>query len=524
MNYKVNLILTFICIFLLSCSITPNELKVAKQLIESRPDSSLKIIQSIKPQSIKSDYNRALYGLLKAKALYNNNILLTYDSSLDFSIDYYQKKNNQQGLVESYFYKAKIYKNMQKYDKAIVLYLKALDYFKAHHENLYLGIIYRDLGYICLVQKAKKESREKLQLSIKYFKLAGRIDDVHSEIVNLGRTYNIEKSELKTAISYFRYVLRLTKDSVVYGRALFEMGVAYHNNRIQDSALNYLWKSLKYSTVGTYYSTRYYTLADIDFDIASYDSASYYAKVALSYPHNFYTQRECYRILTNVEYLRKNITQMNKYMEQYKSTTDSVRKIESQTKFKVLENLHNAEIKAKKSKQEMNLFITLLLISLLLSGLLVHALYKRNKQKKQQLNIVRNELNQKQQYASQNLAKKIVETKAAHIIKQKKSKPELVKLIYNNTLYINNWVEFKHEMNQTFNHIIDQLESEYPEITQRELIWCCLHLLEIPNSDRIHLLDTTADGLYKLKQRLSKKMKLESTKELDEFLKQMIKL
>jgi len=318
--------------------------------------------------------------------------------------------------------------------------------------------------------------------------------------------------------------LRDTKDSVVYGKALLELGAIYQKNGLQDSALYYLWKYLKYPTIGTYNSARYYTLADINFDIARYDSASYYAKVALSYPHNFYTQRECYRILTNVEYLRKDITQMNKYMEQYKSSSDSVRKIEAQPKFKVLESLHYADLKAKKAKQEMILFVAILLISILLSGLLVNTLHKHNKLKKQQLNLVKEELNKKQQHVSQSLSKKIEDTKAYHIIKQKKYKPELVKLIYNNTLYLDNWQEFKFEMNHTFNQIINKLEEEYPEITQRELIWCCLHLLEIPNSDRIDILDTTSDGLYKLKQRLAKKVKLKSTKELDEFLKQIITL
>lgn len=525
MNHKINLLLPFICFFLISCSTTPSpELKIAERLIESKPDSALKIVQNIKPQSIKSDYNRALYGLTKVKSLYNNNILLTSDSTLDFSIDYYQRTNNQKDLAESYFYKAKVFKNMEKYDKATILYLKAIDYFKANRENLYLGIIYRDLGYICLVQKAKKESREKLQLSIKYFKLAGRINDVHSEIINVGRTYNNGKLDLKTAIRHFKYVLKHTKDSVVYGKALLELGTIYHNNGLQDSALYYLWKSIKYPTIGTYNSARYYTLADINFDIARYDSASYYAKRSLNYPHNFYIQRECYRILTNVEYLRKDITQMNKYMEQYKSSSDSVRKIEAQPKFKVLESLHYADLKAKKAKREMTLFIVVLLISMLLSGLLVHALYKHNKQKKRQLNIVKDELNQKQQHVSKSLSKKIEENRAAHIVKQKKSKPELVKLIYKNTLHLDNWQEFKFEMNHTFNQIIDKLEEEYPEITQRELIWCCLQLLEIPNADRIDILDTTSGGLYKLKQRLAKKIKLKSTKELDEFLKNMISL
>jgi len=76
-------------------------------------------------------------------------------------------------------------------------------------------------------------------------------------------------------------------------------------------------------------------------------------------------------------------------------------------------------------------------------------------------------------------------------------------------------------MNHAFNQIIDKLESNYPEVTKREIIWCCLQLLEIPNNDRMILLDTTSDSLYKLKQRLAQKMNLQSTKELDNVLKKL---
>jgi ethanolamine ammonia-lyase large subunit len=65
------------------------------------------------------------------------------------------------------------------------------------------------------------------------------------------------------------------------------------------------------------------------------------------------------------------------------------------------------------------------------------------------------------------------------------------------------------------------LQLEYPTITQKEITWSCLHLLNIPNADRMMLLNTTAEGLYKLKQRLAKKLNLKNTKELDSFLHEM---
>ncbi|ADQ80043.1 hypothetical protein Palpr_1904 [Paludibacter propionicigenes WB4] len=522
MKHKINLLLPFICFFLISCSSTPSpELKIAERLIESNPDSALKILQNIEPQSIKSDYNRALYGLLKIEAIDNNHILLTPDSALDFSMAYYKKKNDQQHLAVSYFYKARIYRYMQKDDKAIVLYLSALDYFLENNNYKFLSMIYSNIGDICLGQADYYRGVLNYKLALECAKHTG--ENINYKIVFLGNAYRRMKN-YKTAMKYYQKAKILPNDSILYGIKMQEMGLNFYFSENLDSAQYYIRKSIKYPSRKNAYATKYYALSDLLFDLAKYDSASYYAKVALSYPHNFYTQRECYRILTNVEYLRKDITQMNKYMEQYKSSSDSVRKIEAQPKFKVLESLHYADLKAKKAKREMTLFVVVLLISVLLSGLLVHALYKRNKQKKRQLNIVKDELNQKQQHVSKSLFKKIEENRAAHIVKQKKSKPELVKLIYKNTLHLDNWQEFKIEMNHTFNQIIDKLEEEYPEITQRELIWCCLQLLEIPNADRIDILDTTSGGLYKLKQRLAKKIKLKSTKELDEFLKNMISL
>ncbi len=47
-----------------ACSLVPNELKTAEQLIETAPDSALHILQHLSPSKYKSDKNRALYVLL----------------------------------------------------------------------------------------------------------------------------------------------------------------------------------------------------------------------------------------------------------------------------------------------------------------------------------------------------------------------------------------------------------------------------------------------------------------------------
>jgi len=77
-------------------------------------------------------------------------------------------------------------------------------------------------------------------------------------------------------------------------------------------------------------------------------------------------------------------------------------------------------------------------------------------------------------------------------------------------------------MNHAFNGIVDKLQSNYPTLSNKEISWCCLHLLNIPNADRILILETTTEGLYKMKQRIAQKLNLKSTKELNAFLNEIV--
>ena len=75
-------------------------------------------------------------------------------------------------------------------------------------------------------------------------------------------------------------------------------------------------------------------------------------------------------------------------------------------------------------------------------------------------------------------------------------------------------------MNYTFNNIVSTLESSCPDIKENEIIWCCLHLLDVPQAERMIVLNVSSGSLYKLKQRLALKLQLSGAKMLDEYLKQ----
>jgi tetratricopeptide (TPR) repeat protein len=522
-NHFRILVLT-ISVWLVGCTQLPCELKLAQELMKTKPDSALHVLQKINPDHYTSESDRALYGLLLFQALDRNNQTLQPNSVLEFSANYYQKKNRKHELAISYYYKARIHKIAQRFDEATVLYIKALDILKNSNDYCFLGKINSDIGDICGIQKDYNVSLPKYQIALNYFQIAKDTLMICHQYIKIGRIYRFKKDYLK-AFLYYRKALNQSKDSIIAGTSYQEMGLGFIKSVKLDSAKYYLLTSLRYPYSGTSYAIRCCFLADTYYEINKYDSAIHFAALALNYPISFYTQRDCNRILANSEYYRGDFDKMGIYLQQYQKYADSIRIIESQTKSAILENLHQTTEETKGAKRNMALFGSISLITSLLLGFIAYYFYNRNKLKKEKLHEFKEQLIHKQAFFNQNLLKKMEEIRVSQADKRKNASPDerirLDKELYERCLHLNNWAAFVYEMNHAFNNIVDVLQLEYPTITQKEITWSCLHLLNIPNPDRMMLLNTTAEGLYKLKQRLAKKLNLKNTKELDSFLHEM---
>jgi len=517
----------FICSIFASCSNVPNELKLAEQLMEESPDSALQILQRLTPANYKSPSHRALYGLILFEVLDKKDKPLQPDSLIDFSINYYLAENDKLNLAKGYFFKARMYRKRQRFEDAVTLYLKSLDLINSTDNYFLLGRIYSEMGDMCMMQKDYSGSLKKISKAVEYFNKAGNKVEASYRVVSIGKIYHFQK-DFKKAQEYYTQALSITSDSLLLGFAFQEIGINYYWAKQYDSAQYYLRKSLRFPSKGTNHAIRCFNLADLMYNIGKLDSAATYALISLKYPGTYYNRRDCYRILTNCEYWKNDIERMGKYMSLYQDYTDSVRKIEIQSKASVLENLHNNTQETTGTKRSMIWTVSMLFIVIMLSVIIVYLLIQRNNLRKKQLDVYKQELNHKQEFVNQNISRKITETLEAQAEARKNASPEertrLDKELYQKCLHLDNWDAFSREMNHAFNQIVDALQTDYSGITHKEIIWCCLHLLDIPNADRILLLNATTDSMYKLKQRLAQKMNLKSTKKLDTELKRISNL
>jgi tetratricopeptide (TPR) repeat protein len=502
----------------------PNEIKKAEKIVETNPDSALHILQQIYPSQKLTDADRALYGIVLFKALSIKDLTLQPDSAISFSVNYYENTNDKQHLAQAYYYKARLLKNAQQYEKATEFYFSLLDIIQSKNNFGLIAKTYSDLGDICLMQADFKNGLAKYKISYDlYVKTADAINSKY-KLLDIGKTYRLLK-EYKLARNYYNKLLKINKDSLIQGLIYQEVGANFYNLKRFDSAQYFLCKSLKYPNKGASFAIRNYVLADLYFDLNQFDSSTIFALNSLKYPANFYTRKGCYRILVNSRYSLKDNSSIKYYISKYQDYNDSVRKLESQTKVSVLEDLHQKTGTTSKFKSYL-VFIGSASVVLISIGLfLFFKLKQRNKTKEVELDKANEAITKNQTVLRQNLIRKIEEAKTEKTaILKKLSIPEKEKVlieIYNQCLKLKYWNEFTALMNQTFNNLIVQLETHYPDINHKEITWICLFLLDVTLTDMALILESQPGSIYKLKQRVAQKMNVSSTKELESLLQNL---
>ena len=521
----------FYCIFVYGCTGMPDKLKTADRLIETSPDSALQILQHISPNLYKSPSNHALYDLLLVRAMDKMLIPLKSDSILDFSLNYYLTHHDNKQLAICYLYKGRKYKYELHYDKAMDFYFKGLDIAQRTNDNLLLGRFNLDMGDIYLIQREYSLARQKYKLSFYYFTKIKFQPQAFYSFLNIGRTYHAAK-EYIIAQRFYKKGVNNAADSLERASVLQEIAINFYDRHQLDSAMLYFRQVINYPYIGNNKAVRYSYFADLFLDLKQIDSATLYAKKALNFYPDYVTQRECYRILTNTAFLKGNIRQMKIYMNQYVVLSDSVRKIESQTKGSMVDSIRSSTLELMKTKNRTGyIVIGLLFVFIMLVLILYIFLKKRNA-----IKIQMSEINSQQQNIdnrkkalikySETLIQKIETIKSKQLAERKKAshseKEKMDRKIYEEILNLNDIKIFYNEMDIILNNLVSKLRTRYPTLTTKEIIWCCLYLLHIPTTDINLLLDYKEGSLMKMKQRMAEKVDIARVIQLYDLLNNIL--
>ena len=123
-----------------------SEMDKAEAIMESRPDSALRIIDGIDSGSLDGREENARYALLRSMALDKNYIDTTIFDILQPAIDYYPEHGTADERLRTYYYQGVIHLNRKEDEAAMQSLMKAIDLHAEATDSLTLARAYAAEG------------------------------------------------------------------------------------------------------------------------------------------------------------------------------------------------------------------------------------------------------------------------------------------------------------------------------------------------------------------------------------------
>ena len=128
MNLKYALFLLPMLWGMIACSDpkpVTDTLHRAEALMNEHPDSAWMMLNTLSPDEMGQNRNRALYALLYTQAQEKNCIYETDDSLINIAVEYYRNTDDIRHRFLSCFYKGKVSVNARDYLNATSCYMEA---------------------------------------------------------------------------------------------------------------------------------------------------------------------------------------------------------------------------------------------------------------------------------------------------------------------------------------------------------------------------------------------------------------
>ena len=208
-------------------------------------DSALTMLNSITPDQLKTDKNRAYYNLLQTCVQYRLRLQISSTSEISKSVDYYRAAGNRRNLARALYYKGMVANEFGNVEMALTCLKEAEHTIPKYEKSDVLNYIYANLAKI---NNNTNNYETALNYAKNSFKTAEKRQDKSLICLSLdimGMAYgNIEKYDsalyyAEKAIPYIKYLKREEKAGL-----LSSVSAAYFNvGRLYD-AKRYIRQSL----------------------------------------------------------------------------------------------------------------------------------------------------------------------------------------------------------------------------------------------------------------------------------------
>ncbi len=430
-------------------------------------------------------------------------------SELEMSLNYLleaeqlaERQNNKLLLGRIYHKKGGMYTTLLNYPKAVELFNNALEFSGAAKDSQYLAITYEQLGAVHGYQ-------EKFELANQYYELAIPLVEQYGDDYQLAATfanYGIVLSDLgqsEGAIEYYQKAIELNKKTDdLYQSVPCSQNLALEYQKIDKlaDALNLYYHCLNLNLENGWNEFLIYNyrgLASVHQALGHLDSALYYQKAY----HNLNDSIIGAEVQTKIGSLEAEV----------------------ELKEKELQVLQQKEaVEAQRQKTRKIVVVALFLLSFAAMGLWILILQKR-----------KNELRLREHRESLIQLTKILQAKNSELRDLKVApndhrnvdgeagdgedqpviNPYDIKI-----LTPDDWLSFKELFEKSYPGFLLHFRSAYPDMSEAEERLFLLLKLNLTSREIANTLGIQPDSVKKARTRLRKRLDLESTASLKEFI------
>ena len=184
----------------------------AEEIAMELPDSALRVVQSIDPESVRGRHDRAHYKLVVAEAHYYNRLAVDRDTIAQPLFDYYIESDNHAERARALYQHALVMQAEGENTRAMFSLMEAEKSLE-HLDNPRLsGLVHRTKGDIYGVECLHKNALEEYQISANYFDKADLV--YHSIYSKYNIAYSFAKlRQYDKAIEIFSAIEALSQSA-----------------------------------------------------------------------------------------------------------------------------------------------------------------------------------------------------------------------------------------------------------------------------------------------------------------------
>ena len=536
MNQSIRFILLIlVSLVFFSCSHTSVKLKTAEQLMLTSPDSSLHILQKLRLNLFTSRSDKALYALLMSQALDKNSIEVKSDSLISIATSYFDDKDPvHAGYAWFYMARTANYRGDAKVQADALL--KAQEFAGKANDFKLQGLVYGDKGNMY-------NSQGQYLNSVFFFKCAYKkfikIKDYRNCIlssINIGYNY-LHTAQYKKAIIYYLLAeknLVHYKDTLLLSTIYRCLGGAYYERGNYIQALAY-YNKVPLTHQPFYDSNKFFLIANTYFKEGNIDSTRFYLNKMTMLQE---MAPDYYRLWQTIYENNGNTTKALYFSKRVTVVTDSLYKRKLDVSFAGLEKkyiyqglqLSNKELIIENKQKNILLLIFMFILSTGAIGVLIwkntiktHKLRIQEKLLEHEKNLVEKEKENinllEKQLKIQNVLLSNVDQYRKNSFKRPLSsdaKQFGISPILNLTFH----EELIASMDIQYNDISKRLIKHYPNLSERDILICCLLVADFDTGMISSILNIKNDSIRIHRTRLRKKLGLQNTDNLANFLRQ----